>query len=121
MEKLKVAGTWSGLIEIELDSWTVTMLRTEVAKRSGCPPDSINLICAGKVLRDGDGTATQTLAKLGVKNNAKILSSRVNVDQKQELLAEEERSQRLSRVKSVPCFLHTPRSLLQFNIHVQSS
>lgn len=104
MAKLRIGGTWAGVIELELENWTVAMLREEVAKRSNVEgPDSINLICAGKVLKDGDGT--EKLSHLGIKNNAKILASRVSVDEgkslKHELMAEEERSRRLARVKWV--------------------
>lgn len=101
MAKLKIAGTWVGVLEVELEEWTVPMLREEVAKRSNCGPESINLICAGKVLKDGDGT--EKLTHLGVKNNAKILASRGCAEEGKslegELMAEEERSRRLSRVK----------------------
>lgn len=102
MAKLKIAGAWSGVLEVELEEWTVPMLREEVAKRSNCGSESINLICAGKVLKDGDGT--QKLTQLGFKNNSKVLASRVCADQgkalKDELMAEEERSTRLSRLKA---------------------
>ncbi|KAF4346871.1 hypothetical protein G4B88_018410 [Cannabis sativa] len=102
MSKLKIAGTWAGVIDVELDNWTVPMLREEVAKRSNCGPNSINLICAGKVLKDGDGN--DKLGQLGIKNNSKILSTRVAADEgkfiKNELMAEEERSRRLARLKS---------------------
>jgi hypothetical protein len=101
MAKVKIAGTWAGVLEVELEEWTVPMLREEVAKRSNCGADSINLICAGKVLKDGDGT--EKLTQLGVKNNAKILASRVCAEEGKslgvELMAEEERSRRLTRVK----------------------
>lgn len=108
--KLKIGGAWSGVLEVELEEWTVVMLREEVAKRSGHGggPETINLICAGKLLKDGDGT--EKLSQLGVRNNAKILASRVSVDQgksvKEESLAEEERSTRLSRLKLVS-FCHS--------------
>lgn len=70
MAKLKVAGAWSGALEVALDTWTVQMLRAEVARRAnGCDPTRINLICGGKVLRDGDST----LVQLGMKNNGKVL------------------------------------------------
>ena len=100
MAKLRIGGTWAGVIELELENWTVPMLRKEVAKRSNAgSPDSINLICAGKLLKDG----SENLIQLGIKNNAKILASRVSVEEgsslKHELLAEEERSRRLARVK----------------------
>ncbi|KAJ6296250.1 hypothetical protein OIU78_024153 [Salix suchowensis] len=51
--KLKVAGTWAGLLEVETENWTVPMLREEIAKRSNMGTESINLIFAGKVLKDG--------------------------------------------------------------------
>ena len=101
MAKVKIAGTWAGVLEVELDKWTVPMLREEVAKRSNSEPGSINLICAGRVLKDGDDR--ESLTQLGVKNNAKILASRVCAQEGkslgQELMAEAERAQRLSRVK----------------------
>ncbi|KAM7264322.1 hypothetical protein ACFE04_002005 [Oxalis oulophora] len=70
MAKLKVAGTWSGVLEsIDLENWTVAMLRKE-----------------------------------GVKNNAKILSSRVATDEGKalydQMMAEEERSSRITRLKA---------------------
>lgn len=102
MEKLKIAGAWSGVLEVELGKWTVSMLREEVAQRSNTVPSSINLICGGRVLRDSDGNPK--LSELGVKNNAKILASKVNADEgkslNQGLIAEEQRSSRLSRLKA---------------------
>ncbi|XP_021899173.1 NEDD8 ultimate buster 1 [Carica papaya] len=102
MAKLKVAGTWAGVLEIELEKWTVTMLREEVAKRSNVEPSAINLICAGRVLRDGDGA--EKLSQLGIRNNAKILAVRVSSEEgkslKDDLMAEEERTRRLARVKA---------------------
>lgn len=108
MSKLKIGGAWSGVLELNLEEWTVAMLRVEVAKRSGCyaGPQMINLISAGKVLKDGDGT--EKLCQLGLKNNAKILATKFSADQskvKEELLAEEERCKRLSRIKLVFFFL----------------
>ncbi|KAG7579008.1 Ubiquitin-associated domain [Arabidopsis thaliana x Arabidopsis arenosa] len=100
MAKLKVAGTWGGIIEVELENWTLHMLRDEVAKRSGLDPESIKLIFAGKILKD-DGDATLTLAQLGIKENSKILSSRGTAPEEgKSIMAEEERSRRLSRVKA---------------------
>ncbi|XP_057494195.1 uncharacterized protein LOC130779465 isoform X2 [Actinidia eriantha] len=100
MAKLKIGGTWSGVLEVELENWTVPMLREEVARRSQCGEESTNLICAGKVLKDCD--ETQKLSQLGVKNNAKVLASRVLADQgqasKDELMAEDEQSIRLTRL-----------------------
>ncbi|KAG6414227.1 hypothetical protein SASPL_126945 [Salvia splendens] len=105
MGKLKIGGAWSGVLEVELDDWTVAKLREEVANRSGFPtPNCLNLISSGKVLRDGD--ASQNLAQLGLKNNSRILASKASVDQhgksvKEEFLAEEERANRLSRLKNL--------------------
>lgn len=80
------------------------MLREEVARRSNCLPGAINLICAGRLLKDSDGNPNPKLSELGVKNNAKILATRVNADEgkviKEELMAEEQRSSRLSRLKA---------------------
>ncbi|KAJ8753236.1 hypothetical protein K2173_017846 [Erythroxylum novogranatense] len=103
MAKLKVAGAWVGVLEVELDNWTVPMLRAEVARRSNLGTESINLISAGKVLRDDDGS--QKLSQLGLKNNSKVLSSRVAVDEgkslKAKFLAEEERIARLARLNGL--------------------
>ncbi|CAI9758915.1 unnamed protein product [Fraxinus pennsylvanica] len=129
MGKLRIGGAWSGVLEVELDEWTVATLREEVAKKSGCVgPQCINLICAGRILRDGDGT--EKLTQLGVRNNAKILASKVSTDQegkslKEEFLAEEERSKRLSRLKSAATSLasrHADGSLPveDFNLELEN-
>ncbi|KAL3511245.1 hypothetical protein ACH5RR_030646 [Cinchona calisaya] len=99
MTKLKIGGAWSGVLDIDVEEWTVAMLREEVAKRCGCigGPQAINLISAGKVLKDGDGT--EKLSQFGFKNNSKILATRISVDQGKQFLAEEERSKRLARLK----------------------
>ncbi|KAL5786326.1 hypothetical protein ACOSQ2_008718 [Xanthoceras sorbifolium] len=103
MAKLKIAGIWKGDLEVELEQWTIPMLREEVAKQSSLSPETINLICAGKVLKDGDGS--EKLSQLGVKNNAKILATRVSVDEGKSFVAEEERSRRLTRVKAAAAAL----------------
>ncbi|KAH9805428.1 NEDD8 ultimate buster 1 [Citrus sinensis] len=101
MAKLKIAGTWSGVLEVELESWTVPMLREEVAKRSNMLPETINLICAGKVLKDDHGGGCDSkLSQLGVKNNSKVLATRISVDEGKSLMAEEERSRRVARIKA---------------------
>ncbi|CAN7118149.1 hypothetical protein HID58_011827 [Brassica napus] len=103
MTKLKVAGTWGGILEVDLENWTLTMLRNEVANRSGLDPESIKLICAGKILKadDGDDDDPKTLAQLGIKENSKILSSRgAAPGEGKAIMAEEERSRRLSRLKA---------------------
>lgn len=127
--KLRIGGTWSGVLEVELDDWTVAMLREEVANRSNCGgPHSLNLICGGKMLRDGDGS--EKLTQLGVKNNAKIFASKVSSDQagksqKDEFLAEEERANKLSRLKAAATSLasrHVDGSLPDgdFNLELEN-
>ncbi|CAN4113105.1 unnamed protein product [Withania somnifera] len=132
LSKLKIGGAWSGVLEVELDEWTVPMLREEVARRSsghrdGGGPETINLICAGKLLKDGDGI--KKLSQSGVRNNAKILASRVSVDQgksvKEGSLAEEERCTRLSRLKDAATSLskrHADGSLPvdDFNLELEN-
>ncbi|OIT36111.1 PREDICTED: NEDD8 ultimate buster 1 [Nicotiana attenuata] len=123
--KLKIGGVWSGILEVELEEWTIPMLREEIAKKSGL--ETINLICAGKLLKDGDGT--EKLSQLGFKNNAKILASKVSIDQgksvKDESLAEEERCTRLSRLKAAATSLskrHADGSLPveDFNLELEN-
>ncbi|XP_038890750.1 NEDD8 ultimate buster 1 [Benincasa hispida] len=102
MAKLKISGPWTGVLDVELDIWTVPMLREEIARRSNCGVESINLISGGKILKDGDGS--EKLIHLGLKNNSRILARRVSTEEgkalKDELMAEEERSTRLARVKA---------------------
>lgn len=114
------------MLDVELEAWTLPMLRQEVAKRANSAPDCINLICGGKILKDGDGNSN--LAQLGLKNNSKILASRVSADQgkalKNESLAEEERSRRLSRIRAAAVALskrHADGSILadDFNIELE--
>lgn len=112
---------------MELGEWTVSMLREDVAKRSGCEgPHLINLIFSGKILKDGG--AGESLSQLGLKNNAKILASKVSADVgkvKEEFLAEEERSKRLSRLKAAATMLaqrHADGSLPveDFNLELEN-
>lgn len=99
MAKLKIAGTWAGVLEeVELEGWSIATLREEVAKRSNCDSHSINLIFAGRILKDADH-GTQILSQLGIKNNSKILATRISTQEGNSLVAEEERSRRLSRVR----------------------
>ena len=98
MSKLKIAGAWSGVVEVELEAWTVARLKEEVARRCGCGPASVNLICSGKLLKDSG--AGESLAQLGVKANAKIMAVKLcSAEEGNQMIAEEERSRRLSRVK----------------------
>ncbi|CAI0388752.1 unnamed protein product [Linum tenue] len=123
MVKLRVAGTWSGVLdEVDLENWTVPTLREEVAKRSNVCPASINLICAGKMLKDGDGT--EKLSQLGIRPNSKILASRVAVDEGKSLKDEEELNQRLARVKAAVTALSTRHAdgalpLEDFNLEIE--
>lgn len=107
--KLRIAGAWAGVLEVELEAWTLPMLRAEVARRSGGSPDCINLICGGKVLKDGE--EVRPLSQLGLKNNSKVLASAVSPDRGQSLneeaAAEAERSKKLTRIRldfSFPSF-----------------
>ncbi|KAL2929815.1 NEDD8 ultimate buster 1 [Bienertia sinuspersici] len=107
--KLKIAGTWVGVLEVELQNWTLPMLREEIAKRSNCSSSSINLIYAGRLLKDSDQNNSLNLSELGFKNNGKILVSRANVDEgksfQQGLMAEEQRSSKLNRLKAAVAML----------------
>lgn len=112
------------MLELELQVWTVSMLREEVAKRASCGPESINLIWSGKLLKDEN----LKLIELGIKNNGKVLATRVCSDQgkslKEEFMAEEERSSRLARVKAAAIALskrHAAGSLPveDFNIELE--
>ncbi|KAJ0523769.1 putative Ubiquitin-like domain, UBA-like superfamily, Ubiquitin-associated domain-containing protein [Helianthus annuus] len=121
--KLKIAGAWSGVLEAQLDDWTVPFLKQQIANRLDCSTDSINLITAGKVLRDDSGT--QKLIELGLKNNSKILVTRVSPDQGKELVAEEEKSTRLQRLKAAATSLakrHADGSLPveDFNLELEN-
>ncbi|XP_073151110.1 uncharacterized protein [Henckelia pumila] len=128
--KLRIGGAWSGVLEVELDDWTVAMLREELANRSNCGgPHSINLICGGKMLKDGDGS--EKLSQLGVRNNGKIFASKVSSSdqvgksQKDEFLAEEERANKLSRLKAAATSLasrHVDGSLPDgdFNLELEN-
>lgn len=99
--KLKVAGAWSGVLDVDLSSWTVPLLRDEVARRSAASRDRINLICGGKILKDGDGV--ENLSQLGLKNNSKVLASVVSADRgkalNDEAAVQADRSQKLARLR----------------------
>ncbi|KEH37895.1 hypothetical protein MtrunA17_Chr2g0304541 [Medicago truncatula] len=124
MAKLKIAGTWSGVLEeVDLENWTISSLREEVAKRSNCDnPHFINLICAGRILKDDDKTLT--LTQLGIKNNSKILATVTSPQQSQSLVVEEQSSHRLARIRAAATALaerHADGSLPleDFNIEVE--
>lgn len=124
MAKLKIAGTWSGVLEeVDLENWTISSLREEVAKRSNCDnPHFINLICAGRILKDDNQTLT--LTQLGIKNNSKILATVTSPQQGQSLVVEEQSSHRLARIRAAATALaerHADGSLPleDFNIEVE--
>ncbi|CAI8587346.1 unnamed protein product [Vicia faba] len=124
MAKLKIAGSWSGVLEeVDLEIWTISSLREEVAKRSNCEnPHFINFICAGRILKDDNGTLT--LTELGVKNNSKILATLTSPQQGKSLVVEEQSSHRLARLRAAATALaerHADGSLPveDFNIEVE--
>ncbi|MED6157228.1 hypothetical protein PIB30_021426 [Stylosanthes scabra] len=101
MPRLKIRGTWSGLLEdVALHAWTVLMLREEVATRANCSPDSIMLTFAGKILKDddADADAVRSLASLGVKNNSKILATRISPQERDAFRREEPLLSRLEEI-----------------------
>ncbi|CAI5501775.1 unnamed protein product [Closterium sp. Naga37s-1] len=50
---LKVAGSWSGQVEIpSLTEWTVCELRAELSHLSGIDAGSLKIICGGRTLKD---------------------------------------------------------------------
>ncbi|XP_076944955.1 uncharacterized protein LOC143615817 [Bidens hawaiensis] len=121
--KLKIAGAWSGVLEAQLDEWTVPILKQQIASRLDCTVDSINLISAGKVLKDDGGS--QRLSELGLKNNSKILVTKVSPDQGKELIKEEEKSTRLQRLRAAATSLakrHADGSLPleDFNLELEN-
>ncbi|KAM0939087.1 putative Ubiquitin-like domain, UBA-like superfamily, Ubiquitin-associated domain-containing protein [Dioscorea sansibarensis] len=124
--KLKLAGAWSGVLDVDLSSWTVLKLRDEVARRSGTSRDRINLICGGKILKDGNGV--ENLSQLGLKNNSKVLTSVVSADRgkalNDEAAAQADRSQKLARLRAAALALagrHADGSLPveDFNIELE--
>ncbi|KAI5072601.1 hypothetical protein GOP47_0012707 [Adiantum capillus-veneris] len=96
--QLRVAGAWSGQIEALLDVWTIADLRSHLSVVSGFALETINLICAGKVLKD---QAPGTLRDVGITVKSKILVTRLAAHQQPTtFLAEEERQARLTRIKA---------------------
>ncbi|KAI0511061.1 hypothetical protein KFK09_011679 [Dendrobium nobile] len=100
--KLKIAGAWTGVLEVQLEAWTLPMLREDVARRSGGSPDCIKLICGGKILKDDGGS--KPLQQLGLRNNSKVLASATSPDEGKALKKEEadqaDRSSKLSRIRA---------------------
>ncbi|PWA92242.1 ubiquitin-associated (UBA)/TS-N domain-containing protein [Artemisia annua] len=134
--KLKIAGAWSGILEADLNEWTIPFLKQQILTKidNNCSSSSsnnnnngsINLICAGKVLKDDDdGTHQKKLVEFGVKNNSKILVTRVSPDHGKELVAEEEKTNRLQRLKAAATSLATRHAdgslpLEDFNLELEN-
>ncbi|CAA7407526.1 unnamed protein product [Spirodela intermedia] len=101
--KLRVAGIWCGALEeVPLESWTLDALREEISRRckGRHPPECINLISGGKVLRDERRCKEKkTLLRLGLKNNSKILASAAASEEERNEVEEEE-----ARVADEPTF-----------------
>ena len=101
--RLRVAGAWSGSLEVSLDQWNVEKLRAEVSSHSGIATGSLKLICAGRILKDdvaGSAGASKSLRELGIGPNSKLLLTRVTPPQAMSSAdAEQERVERLARIK----------------------
>lgn len=101
LTSLRVAGAWSGVMEVLLDEWTVKDLRAEVSRRSGFPPTTINLISAGRILRDHEqeNPNPPTLRQAGFGQNSKLLVTRVGEELASAINQEKARTEHLSRIK----------------------
>ncbi|XP_066346073.1 uncharacterized protein [Miscanthus floridulus] len=86
-ERIRVVGKWAGALEVDLGTWTVLMLRAEVARRvgDGVGPECVGLIFGGRVLKD---EPPASLREAGLKANAKVLSSLTSPDRAKEIAAE---------------------------------
>jgi hypothetical protein len=85
-ERIRVVGAWAGPLEVELAAWTVPMLRAVVARRAGdVEPERIGLIFGGRVLKD---EAASSLQQVGLKSNAKVLSTLASPDRGKAIAAE---------------------------------
>ncbi|KAG6556968.1 hypothetical protein Mapa_001384 [Marchantia paleacea] len=94
---LRVAGAWSGLVEVPLEEWTIKDLRAEVGRLSGFAVESINLISAGRNLKDAQ---SGVLKAIGLGENSKLLVTRIGGEQAIAMNKERERSERLARIKA---------------------
>nr|CAB3488456.1 unnamed protein product [Digitaria exilis] len=121
-ERIRVVGKWVGILEVDLDAWTVPQLRAEVARRvgDGVEPECVGLIFGGRVLKDDPPTS---LREAGLKGNSKVLSSLSSPDRAKEIAAEaakakveEEHTAKLVRLWEAAKALsqrHTDGSFLQ--------
>ena len=103
--KVKIAGLWTGTIDVNIQDWTLSMLRLEIARFSDSNPDSINLISSGRLLKPSRDDHDPKLCELGLKHNSKVMATKVSIDQglslQQQALAEEQRSSKLARLKYI--------------------
>ena len=99
--KVRVAGAWSGTLEVPLDEWTVGQLQSEVSRQSGIAIDAMKLICAGKILKGNTPTgSSKSLREAGIGVNSKLLLTRVtSAQQPNAANLEQERVERLTRIK----------------------
>ncbi|GAQ78669.1 ubiquitin-associated (UBA)/TS-N domain-containing protein [Klebsormidium nitens] len=102
---LRVAGSWSGEVTVQLSTCRLSELRKKVAEASGFDEDGMKLICGGRMLKDDGGD--KVLSQIGVTEKSKLLVTKVSAAQVQDMAAEaenarlmEERTQRLARLKS---------------------
>jgi hypothetical protein len=85
-DQIRIVGAWAGALEVDLDGWTVPMLRVEVARRAGgVEPDRVGLIFGGRVLKDD---FLPSLRQAGLKGNAKVLTTLTCPDRAREIAAE---------------------------------
>ncbi|KAJ6850307.1 putative NEDD8 ultimate buster 1 [Iris pallida] len=108
LSRLRIGGAWNGVLELDFGTFTVGMLREEVHRRSGAGPDrAISMICGGKLLKDADGA--ETLSRLGIRSNSKVLVTAVAADRglafDREAAAEADRSGRLARLRAAAAAL----------------
>ncbi|CAL9771991.1 unnamed protein product [Musa acuminata subsp. burmannicoides] len=101
VSNVRISGAWSGVIEVQLEAWTLPMLRQEVAWRAAASSDCVNLICGGKFLRDDD--PAKSLAQLGFRNNSKVLATVVQGDRgkaiNKQADAQVEHAKKLARIQ----------------------
>ncbi|XP_024525096.1 uncharacterized protein LOC9641726 [Selaginella moellendorffii] len=92
---LRVAGAWSGILRVPIQRWSVAELRAEASRVSGFDVQSINLISAGRNLRDADN-----LRDLGLHANSKLLMTRIGREQAAPVIRECEKAERLARIRA---------------------
>ncbi|XP_074274025.1 uncharacterized protein LOC141597457 [Silene latifolia] len=98
--KIKIAGVWTGTVDVNLEEWSVKMLREHVARLCNSDdPFLFRLICSGRLLKDDD-PPNSSLFDLGIPINAKILATKVSPDDHANLASQELRSNRLARLKA---------------------